>query len=111
LLGKIKELKMKQIVISLLFILGSILAIVAASTAIFGMFSSLITFNAPTDGTKQQTNSNEDGILMFIFKNLVFPMMFLKYALIHGKQRMKLVEDSKVQIVEVTLNPKLVIKQ
>jgi len=111
LLAKIKELKMKQILISLLYIIGSIIAIVAASTAVFSIFASLLTFNIPTDGqAEKQQNESSDGILMFAFKNFVFPLMFLKWALLHGKLRMKLVEDSKVQIVEVTLNPKLVLK-
>ena len=43
--------------------------------------------------------------------NLVFPYYFIMAALNFGKKQIKILEDSKVQIVEVTLNPKLIIKK
>jgi hypothetical protein len=92
----------------LVFLLGALVAIVAASQAFFAIMQTLLTFNVP--GTPEEKKTNSDGILMLAFKSLIFPAMYLKLAVEHFKKRMKMIDESRVQIVEVTLNPRLVIK-
>jgi hypothetical protein len=92
---------------TLFFMLGTIIAIYLSSTMVFYLFSLIFT------STKTQESSNKPQSNLFIdfFTMIAFPIYFVKASIEHGKRRMKLWEESVVQIVELTLNPKLIIKQ
>jgi len=45
-----------------------------------------------------------------VFMELVCPLFFIKAGMKHCKSRMKLYTDSLVQLVELTLNPKTILK-
>lgn len=110
---KLKEQKLREIVFLLLYLVGTIVAIITASEAVFAFVGMLFTYNSVVNTQTQPmvTNTSHEGFLVKVFTNLVFPYYFMMKALSFGKKQLKILEDSKVQIVEVTLNPKIIIKQ
>ena len=110
---KLKEQKLNDIVFLLLYLIGSIVVIVTASETVFAFIREFFTYNTSVNNQAQSvvTNKNQEGFIVKLFTNLVFPYYFLMAAITFGKKQLKILEDSKVQIVEVTLNPKIIVKQ
>ena len=54
---------------------------------------------------------NPSTILMELIKSIVFPLWFMRCAVKHAKKRLELLDISRVQIVEMSLSPKLVLKE
>lgn len=105
LMKKVRELKAIELLATLLYLLGTFIAFYLASVMLFTIFSLLF-------ASKQEAPApGQENILVDLLTTFVFPFYFLKEAVGHGKRRMKLWDDSMVQIVELTLNPKLTIKQ
>ena len=97
----------------MLYLIGSIVVIVTASETVFAFIREFFTYNTSVNNQAQSvvTNKNQEGFIVKLFTNLVFPYYFLMAAITFGKKQLKILEDSKVQIVEVTLNPKIIVKQ
>lgn len=103
---KVRELRAAELLASLLYLLGTFIAFYLASTMLFALFS--LIFAGKQEGAAPQPQEN---LLVELLTTFVFPFYFLREAVAHGRRRLKLWDESMVQIVELTLNPKLTIKQ
>ena len=77
---------------SLLFFLGSILAVIMASTAVFDFFRGLLASSHSSDSTEKVSTVESSSFLMDWMKSIVFPLWFLRCAVDHGKKRLKLLD-------------------
>lgn len=113
LLKKVRELKLEEMASSVLFILGTVFAVIIASTFTFNFLGGLLS-SAPTPSPatlNTVTSVSGSTFVTDMIRSLIFPLWFMRCAIDHGKKRLKLLDESRVQIVEVTLNPKIIIKQ
>ena len=94
LMGRIKTLKVNQILTSLFFLVGMMLAIFIMVSSTVSLFDSTI----------------EHSYVWEIVTRFIFPANFILMTRKHFQKRKRMVEESVVQIVEVTLIPKMTIK-
>lgn len=100
---KVIGLKWKGIFDTFFYLLGLIMAIliiIRSILSIYGYVKQLNTFDIQS--------LIYDGVVC-CFMYLIFPLTFIKVSKKHWKKRKGLVESSMVQIVEVTLLPKVTI--
>lgn len=90
---KIRDLKAKEITTSIFFIIATIIALFL--TASFGFNICLWVLG----GVPMTDQVTVGWFILEICKDIIFPMCFFKVAVEHGQKRMKLWNDSMVQIV------------
>lgn len=100
---KLRELRAAELLASLLYLLGTLAAFYLASTTLFALFALIF--------AGRQAGQPQENLLAELLTTFVFPFYFLREAVAHGRRRLKLWDESMVQIVELTLNPRLTIKQ
>lgn len=98
LLKKVKELKMCEIFASIFYIFGTILSVIVGSTTVFELFTVLLT-SSSTEVAGGSSSYSAGGFILKIMKDIVFSAWFVRCAITHCKARLKLVEESRVQIV------------
>jgi hypothetical protein len=111
LVSKVKKLHIREIAVSLIFLLGTILAFYINSIFVFEIVSQLWMLLFSGGQFLAGGMGSIPGMLTDLFTTVVFPLFYVRAALQNGKERCHLWEDSLVQVVELTLNPKIVIKK
>ena len=104
---KMRQLPLNTIAATLLYLAASTYAFYLFATLTFFVIGSIFT-SMPSDARLEYLGSDP---FSGVFLQVVCPVFMVRAAVTHCKGRMKLWEESMVQIVELTLNPKHTVKQ
>lgn len=107
LLNKLRELEVKEISHAVVYLLGAVVALWVAVNAVIAQVSSLWQVY---EGQETVPILEEIRGLKIVFTDFVFPFIFLRSGVEFISNYRFIWEESEVQMVELVLTPRLILK-